>query len=106
MFHIVKSVIVELNTAEGHVFTVQAEAVELRATEATIAINADNESYYTMNEATGMMLRVGEEFLSFALRNAAAKLRDGQLIIVAEDARRVVHPHEPTDSTMQPAESL
>jgi hypothetical protein len=70
MFRVVKNVIVELNTAKGCIFSVHAAAVELRASEAIIAINPDSESYFNMSEATQITMRVGTEFLSFMLKNA------------------------------------
>jgi hypothetical protein len=100
MFRVVKNVIVELNTAKGCIFSVHAAAVELRASEAIIAINPDSESYFNMSEATQITMRVGTEFLSFMLKNAAAKLQDGQLTIIAEEAVRVAETPEPTVRTV------
>jgi F0F1-type ATP synthase epsilon subunit len=102
MFRVVKNVVVELNTANGCVFSVQAAAVELRASEATIAINPDSESYFNMSEASQISMRVGTEFLSFALKNAAAKLQDGRLTIMAEEAVRVAEAPEPRVRARRP----
>ena len=38
-------------------------------------------------KATEITLRRGEEFLSFRLENATANLKDGRLIVLAENIR-------------------
>lgn len=81
--------IVELNTPAGSVFSAHADGVELRTTDGVIAIRPGEESYLNLTETTQITLRVGTEFLSFALKNAAASLRDGRLIVVAESIRRI-----------------
>lgn len=83
------AMIVELNTPAGSVFSAHADGVELRTTDGVIAIRPGEESYLNLTETTQITLRVGTEFLSFALKNAAASLRDGRLIVVAESIRRI-----------------
>jgi len=75
---------VELTTAKGSVFSGQADGVELRTTDGVIAINPHDESYFNRTETTQTTLRVGTEFFTFALENAAASLREGRLSVVAE----------------------
>ncbi len=87
MFRKLKCVMVELNTPQGSVFSGQAGGVELRTTDGVIAINPQEESYLNLTETTQITLRVGAEFLSFVLKNAAASLRDGQLTVLAEEVQ-------------------
>ena len=85
MFRKLKTVMVELSTPKGSVFSGQAGGVELRTTDGAIAINPREESYLNLTQTTQITLRVGTEFLSFVLKNAAASLRDGQLTVIAEE---------------------
>ena len=85
MFRNLKNVMVELSTPKGSVFSGLAGGVELRTMDGVIAINPQEESYLNLTETTQMTLRVGTEFLSFVLKNAAASLRDGQLTVLAEE---------------------
>jgi len=89
MFRKLKSLMIELNTANGSVFSGQADGVELRTTDGAIAINPQDESYLNLTETTQITLRVGAEFLTFALENAAASLREGRLTVLAETIRQV-----------------
>ena len=85
MFSKFKNVWVELNTPRGSVFSGQAGGVELLTTDGVIAINPREESYLNLTHITQITLRVGTQFLSFVLKNAAASLRDGQLTVLAEE---------------------
>jgi F0F1-type ATP synthase epsilon subunit len=85
MFDELKSVMVDLSTANGSVFSGRAGGVELRTTDGVIAINPQAESYLNLTQTTQITLRVGTEFLSFVLKNAAASLRDGRLTVIAEE---------------------
>jgi len=89
MFRQLKEVMVELTTAKGSVFSGQADGVELRTTDGVIAITPQDESYLNLTETTQITLRVGTEFLTFALVNAAASLREGRLTVLAEKIRQV-----------------
>jgi len=91
MFRKLKTVMVELSTPQGSVFSGPAGGVELRTTEGSIAINPREESYLNLTRPTEITLRVGREFLRFRLKNAAASLREGRLSVVAEEIR----PAEP-----------
>ena len=92
MFRKLKNVMVELNTPRGTVFSGQADGVELRTTDGVIAINPQEESYLNLTETTQITLRVGTEFLTFALVNAAASLRDGCLTVIAESIEPAANP--------------
>ena len=81
--------LVELNTPQGSIFSGHADGVELRTTDGVIAIRPDEESYLNLTQTTQITLRVGTEFLIFALENAAASLRDGRLTVIAEHIRRI-----------------
>ena len=85
MFRNLKNVMVELSTPKGSVFSGEAGGVEMRTTDGVIAINPQDESYLNLTETTHITLRVGAEFLSFVLKNAAASLRDGRLTVLAEE---------------------
>ena len=85
MFRNLKNVMVELRTPKGSVFCGEAGGVEMRTTDGVIAINPQDESYLNLTETTQITLRVGAEFLSFVLKNAAASLRDGRLTVLAEE---------------------
>ena len=89
MFRKFKEVLVELNTPKGSVFSGLAGGVELRTTDGMIAINPQEESYLNLTQTTQITLRVGTEFLSFMLKNAAASLRDGRLTVLAEEVQPV-----------------
>jgi F0F1-type ATP synthase epsilon subunit len=78
---------VELSTPLGSVFSGHADGVDMETTDGAIAINPQDESYLNLTQMTQITLRVGTEFLSFALKNAAASLRDGQLTVLAEEAQ-------------------
>jgi len=80
---------VELTTPKGSVFSGQAGGVEMRTTDGAIAINPQDESYLNLTEPTQITLRVGAEFLTFALENAAASLREGRLTVLVETIRQV-----------------
>ena len=92
MFRKLKNVMVELNTPKGRVFCAQAEAVELQTTNGVISINPREESYLNLTQTTQITLRVGAEFLTFMLKNAAASLRNGRLTVLAEEAVPVADP--------------
>ena len=83
------TVMVELTTAKGTVFSAQADGVELRTTDGVIAINPLEESYLHLTHTTRITLRVGTEFHTFALENAAASLREGRLTVLAETIHQV-----------------
>lgn len=85
MFRKLKNVMVELSTPKGSVFSGQAGGVEIRTTDGVIAINPQEESYLNLTQTTEIRLRIGTEFVSFVLRNAAASLREGQLTVLAEE---------------------
>ena len=89
MFRKMKKVMVELSTPNGTVFSGEAGGVELRTTDGVIAIKPREESYLHLTQTTQITLRVGTEFLTFALENAAASLRDGRLTVLAEKIRKV-----------------
>ena len=80
---------VELNTSGGSVFSGPADGVEMRTTDGVIAINPREESYLNLTQTTPIALRLGAEFHTFELENAAASLRDGHLIILAEKIREI-----------------
>jgi F0F1-type ATP synthase epsilon subunit len=85
MFRKLKTVTVELNTPRGPVFSGFAGVVELRTTEGVIAINPLDESYLNLTETTQITLRVGTNFITYVLKNAAANLREGRLTVLAEE---------------------
>jgi F0F1-type ATP synthase epsilon subunit len=89
MFSKLKFVTVELTTPKGSVFSGQTGGVELRTEDGVIAINPQEESYLNLPHTTQLTLRVGTEFLTFALKNAAASLREGQLVVLAEEVQPV-----------------
>ena len=93
MFRNLKTLSVELRTPKGSVFSGQAGAVELRTTDGVIAISPQEESYLNLTQTTQITLRVGAEFRSFVLKNAAASLRDGLLTVLAETIQPM--PAEP-----------
>jgi F0F1-type ATP synthase epsilon subunit len=99
-----KTLIVELNTPKGSVFSGLAAGVELRTTDGVIAINPQEESYLNLTQTTQITLRVGTEFLDFVLKNAAASLREGMLTVLAEDIQRT--PSEPVPITSRDGHSL
>jgi F0F1-type ATP synthase epsilon subunit len=85
MFRKFNTVMVELNTPHGSVFSGPADGVELRTTDGAIAINPRAESYLNLTHTTELTLRVGSDFIRFVLKNAAACLRDGRLTLLAEE---------------------
>jgi F0F1-type ATP synthase epsilon subunit len=84
-----KNVAVELSTPRGSVFSGLVEDVTLRTSDGLIAINPVEEAYLSLTNISQITLRVGSDFTSFALENAAASLRAGQLTVLAEQIRRV-----------------
>jgi F0F1-type ATP synthase epsilon subunit len=89
MFRKFNTVMVELNTPRGSVFSGPADGVELRTTDGAIAINPRGESYLNLTHAAEITLRVGPGFIRFALKNAAASLRQGRLSVLAEEVQEV-----------------
>ena len=89
MFPKFKDLMVELSTPKGSVFSAHAGGVELRTSEGVIAITPGEESYLNLTQATQITLRVGTEFLSFGLINAAASLREGRLTVLAEEVEQI-----------------
>jgi len=89
MFRKLKSVMVEMNTPKGSVFSGPTDGVELRTTDGAIAINPQDESYLNLTQTTQITLRVGTEFLTYVLKNAAASLREGRLTVLAETIREM-----------------
>lgn len=92
MFRNSTTVLVELNTPKGIVFSAQATSVELRTTDGVIAINPREESYLNLTQATRITLCVGTDFLTFELENAVAGLKGDRFTVLAESIRRV-EPH-------------
>jgi F0F1-type ATP synthase epsilon subunit len=92
MLHKLKSVAIELSTPRGIVFTGRASDVELRTTDGMITISPSKVSYLNLTHMTRITLRVGSEFLCFHVENAAASLRNGLLMVLAEKIRRTKHP--------------
>lgn len=86
------TVLVELNTPKGSVFSAQAASVELHTTDGVIAINPREESYLNLTQTTRITLCVGTDFLSFVLENAVAGLKGDRFTVLAESIRRV-EPH-------------
>ena len=85
MFRKLKTVLVELSTPHGSVFSGHAGGVELRTTDGVIAITPREESYLNLTRTTEITLLIGQEFMRFILKNAAASLREGQLTVLAEE---------------------
>ena len=81
--------IVELNTPGGNTFSGSAGGVEMRTTDGAITLRPGEESYLNLTHATQVVLRIGTEFVTFEIENAAASFRDGRLTILAETIRRV-----------------
>ena len=87
-----KSVTVELTTARGSVFTGTSSSIELRTTDGVIAITPREDSYLSVVHSTEITLRIGDEFKTFTLKNAAASLRSGHLTVLAEEIHAVETP--------------
>jgi F0F1-type ATP synthase epsilon subunit len=85
MFRKLKTVMVELSTPQGSVFSGHAGGVDMRATDGAITITPREESYLNLTRTTEITLRVGTEFIRFVLKNAAASLREGRLTVLAEE---------------------
>jgi F0F1-type ATP synthase epsilon subunit len=82
------AMLVDLNTPGGSVFSGHADGVELRTTDGVIAIQSGAEkSYINLTETTEITLRINGDFRAFALKNAAASLRDGRLTLIAEEVQ-------------------
>ena len=71
----------------------------MRTTDGTIAVNPGEESYLNLTGTTEITLRVGTEFLTFVLKNAAASLRGGCLTVLAEEVQPV--PTAPVSAASQ-----
>jgi F0F1-type ATP synthase epsilon subunit len=102
MFRKLKTVMVELNTPRGSIFSGPAAGVELRIKKGAVAINPREESYLNMIHPTELTLRVGKEFVHYVLKNAVASFLKGRLTVLAEEIqerkRQRVVPPEPFDS--------
>lgn len=84
MYRDLKTLLVELNTPRGSVFSGRVGGVELRSTDGVVSINPQEEIYLNLTQTTEMTLRVGTEFKSFVLKNAAVSLGNGLLTVLAE----------------------
>ena len=83
---------VELNTPRSHVFSGYADGAELLTTDGKITIQSAEESYLNLTETTQITLRVGTEFITFVLKNAAASVRGRRLTVLAEEIRQLDEP--------------
>ena len=81
------TVAVELSPPRGKYLAATCSAIELRTVEGTVDINPRSGNVLSLMKATEITLRRGEEFLSFRLENATANLKDGRLIVLAENIR-------------------
>jgi F0F1-type ATP synthase epsilon subunit len=95
MFRKVKTVMVELSTPRGSIFSGSAGGVELRITDGSITINPRDEGYLNVTHITELTLRVGTEFVHYVLKNGAASFRKGRLTVLAEEIQKA---HEATCS--------
>jgi hypothetical protein len=91
----VPAVTVELSTPRGEYFAWTCSAVELRTVDGTIEINPAIGSLLKVTEIT---LRRRAEFYSYVLENATANLKDGRLILLAEQIRQVEPVQPASDS--------
>ena len=89
MLRSLKTVVVELSTPQGPVFSGNAVGVELRTNDGTITIGPRDENYLNLTRTTEITLRVGTEFTRFVLKNAAASLREGRITVLAEEIHAV-----------------
>jgi len=80
---------VDLNTPKGCIFSGHADDAELRATDGVITVQLAKQSYLNLTETTQITLRVGTEFSTYVLKNAAASLRDGRLTVLAEEICKI-----------------
>lgn len=69
-----------------------------------IAISPQEESYLNLTQTTQITLRVGTEFLSFVLKNAAASLANGPLTVLAENMQPM--PGEPVSTILRNGASV
>ena len=89
MFRHAGTLTVELNTPAGQVFTGTVDGLELRNLDGVIAITPLDGSYFNLKETTRITARVGSEFFSFRVENAAASLREGHLTVLAESIQLI-----------------
>jgi hypothetical protein len=79
---------VDLNCPRGSVFSDVADNVELHTGDGSSSFNPEGEAYMNLQEGAHVRFRVGSRFISFALDNAVARMRNGRLSIMAERVRR------------------
>lgn len=89
MFRNLQSIKVELTTAKGFAFIGYTDGVELQAINGVLAINPRSVSYMNILHISRITLRVGAEFTTYALENAAGGLQQGRLTIIAEDIQKM-----------------
>ena len=81
---------VELQTPHGVLLEGATEGVEMRTNDGIIEIRPGQDSQISLVSTTEITLRMDGKVLRYALKNAAAGLRDGRLTILAETARPLV----------------
>lgn len=80
---------IELRTAGGLIFSGISESISLRTDGGSMHVTASEDCFLNMLNATEITLRVGHDTLVFALKNAAASLRDRRLTVIAEKIHRI-----------------
>lgn len=97
------AVSVEISTPGGMFFAGESSAVDLHTVDADIHIAHSEESYFTLMRVTEITLRRDSEFLSLALENATARLKPGQLIVLAENIQLIAQENK-ADGITAPGE--
>ena len=83
------AVAVELSTPRGKYLAWRCSAVELSSVDGSIEINPAAGNFLSLLKATRITLRSGGAFFSYVLENATANLKDGRLVILAEEIRQI-----------------
>ncbi|MGV3531385.1 MAG: hypothetical protein ACO1QR_03375 [Chthoniobacteraceae bacterium] len=80
---------VELSTPRGKYLAWRCSAIELSSVDGSIEINPSAGNYLSLLKATRVTLRSRGVFYSYVLENATANLKDGCLIVLAEEIRQI-----------------
>ena len=84
-----KSLIVELSTPAGPVFTANASSIDVRTEGGCFHLNSGERNFLNLIHATEITCRTADGTSVFALKNAVAGLNGGTFTVLAESIRRI-----------------
>ena len=88
------SVLVELMTPKGKVFSGRAAAVRFSPANAVVQLESGAASFIGLINSGELVLRIGNKFQFFSVLRGSASIREGRLTVLAETITPVTAPFE------------